>query len=219
MFTKNRLVGILAGSTLAAAGTTAWAGGSATWSGGDSQAVRIDWRDADTVRMDTGQGDYMLVRDGDAYMVSNRGGRTMVLAWAAMRSMIGAGAGPEAQGPIGDDTLVSMEATGHSQTVAGIEGEVYRITYREDGEEKTQEAVLSDHPLAVEMTQAWFATMQAIAGSVAGADSIDSQLDERGLGMLSGGDDFRVTEISGDARPAGDFELPAEPQSFPGMGR
>lgn len=213
----QRKIAIFAGILLWSA--VAWSGGSATWTGGGGQSVRIDWRDADTVRMNTSEDDYMLVRDGNAYMVSHRGGRPMVIDWAMMRSMIsaGGGGGPRAQGPIGDDALVSMEATGRAETVAGIEGEVYRITYRDDGEEKTREVVLSDDPLAVEMTQAWFTTMQAIAGKIGGMDSIDAKLEARGLGMLSGGDDFRVTEISDQARPAADFELPAKPQSIPGM--
>lgn len=209
----KRTIIVMAGSLLWGA---ALAGGSATWSGG-GQSMHIDWRDADTVRMNTSASDYMLVRDGKAYMVSNRGGQPMVLDWDAMRSMIGAAPVPKTQGPVGDDALVSMEATGRTETVAGIEGEYYRITYRDDGVEKSREVVLSDHPLAVEMTQAWFTTMQAIAGSVGGEGSIDFEFANRELGMLRSGDDFRVTEISGETPPAGDFELPAEPRSIPGM--
>lgn len=209
----KRTIIVIAGSLLWGAAS---AGGNATWSGG-GQSMQIDWRDADTVRMNTSANDYMLVRDGKAYMVSNRGGQPMVLDWDAMRSMIGAAPVPKTQGPVGDDALVSMEATGRTETVAGIEGEYYRITYRDDGVEKSREVVLSDHPLAVEMTQAWFTTMQAIAGSAGGEGSIDFEFADRELGMLRSGDDFRVTEISDETPPAGDFELPAEPRSIPGM--
>lgn len=219
MSTHHGLARTVAGVVMTCLCTAAWAGGSATWSGG-GQSMRIDWQDTDTVRMGTSGDDYMLVRDGNAYMVSNRGGQPMVIDWAAMRSMMGGGnAGPQAQGPVGDDTLVSMEATGRSETVAGIEGEVYRVTYRDDSGQGTQEVVLSDHPLAVEMTQAWFATMQAMVGRSGGEGSMDAELAERGLGLLRAGDDFRVTQVSDDGRPDGDFELPAEPQAMPGMGR
>ncbi|MES1943408.1 hypothetical protein PC39_04792 [Salinisphaera sp. PC39] len=221
----QRFTAGLLGGLLAALSAAVWADGSATWGAG-GQSMSIAWRDAQTVRMDVQGGDYMLVRDGNAYMVSHRGGQPMVIDLSAMRQAMGgmagsAGPAAPAAGPSGGDALVEIEATGRTETVAGIEGEIYRVVYRDDGGQGTQEMVLSDDPLAVEMTQAWFAAIAALSGGNGGADAdrMDRELAERGLGLLRAGDDFKVSSISAGARAAGDFELPAEPQAMPGMGR
>lgn len=222
MLMNGYLTRLLAGLLLGLSGI-AWAGGNATWSA-DGQSMSIAWRDAQTVRMEVQGGDYMLVRGGKAYMISHRGGQPMVIDLSAMRQAMDQMAGSPgpaapAAGPSGGDILVEIEATGRKETVAGIDGEVYRIVYRDDSGQGTREMVLSEDPLAVEMTQAWFATIQALSGGNGGADRMDRELAERGLGLLRAGDDFKVSSVSAETRAAGDFELPAEPQAMPGMGR
>lgn len=194
------------------------AGGVATiQSGGEN--MKIAWQDDGAVRMDTSDpGQYMIMRDGKMYSVSMQNGQPMVMDMSGMFKMFSAMAKSQKQ-PQG--TLVGhidkVEATGASETIAGIEGRVYHITTTSpDGKTETVEAVLTDNPLVVAMTKAY---MDAMLGMLAPetADSLMAALPDDDRGMLRSGTDFKLASISGDAPDPSQFELPAEPKSLAKM--
>lgn len=95
----------------------------------------------------------------------------------------------------------SFGATGEKEVVAGIQGEVYEIRWRdEDGRTHTDQAVLSDNPLAVELTSVMHEVARTYAEAMDREHSgvVEDALSARGLGILRYGD-MRLTEISGES--------------------
>jgi hypothetical protein len=218
---------------LLAASLPASAGGTATVSSAGPEGrnqMTAAWADEDTLRLDfAGQPAYMLLLDGEMYAVAMTGGTPMVLPLGAMAGMAQGMAGqggplPEGAGRLGARrarSVTAIEDTGETETVAGIEGGVYRISWvGADGASHTDTAVLTDDPLVREFGRAFRAFAEA------GSDPVDPRsvrIEDRGLGVLRYGDEFVVREISGATPPAGAFELPAPPLNMQdmmrGMGR
>ncbi|MFB4205237.1 hypothetical protein KBTX_03689 [wastewater metagenome] len=175
---------------------------------GTMKPMTFEWGDDGEVRMEVpGQQGYMLVRDGHAYAVRGSGADAMVLDLTAMQK---GGGEAKGDGLAGRTALLGLDALDGSATVAGIDGELYRMRWREKGEEKSGRVVLSDDPMAQSLSDAWGELARSM-----GADwdegGVMSGLQERGLGLLRLEGQFEVVEISGDAPAAGRFELPAEP--------
>lgn len=187
-------------------------------SGSGGTDINISWSGDGKLRMETGNSPgYFIVRDGKAYMVMQQGGRTLVMDLASMMKMAAGQAGGM---PSGDTfgRVESIEATGATETVAGIEGRVYQVTWTDaDGKRRTGEVVLTDNPLVAEMTDAYLSAVQAMSGAETGA--YQQALPEGERGLLRSGDDFRLESISGATPSAGTFELPAEPMKLPNMGQ
>ena len=179
---------------------------------GTPSTMAITWRDAETMRMDPGDSaDYMLVRDGKAYSVSQDGGETMVMDLAGMSAMVQAMAsqGGEKKNPFG--SIDSVEATGATQTVAGVTGRVYHMKWTDpDGSRKSGDAVLTDDPLAVEMTRTYFSSMGRMFAADA-ANAFLNALPDNDRGLLRMGNQFHVESISRADPPDATFELPAKP--------
>lgn len=182
---------------------------------GPKTEMTITWRDVDTLRMEMGdEGDYLLMRDGKAYSVSQSDGQTMVMDMEGMGAMVQAMAskGGQNKNPFG--SIDSVEATGKTDTVAGIKGRVYHMTWTDpDGSPKSGEAVLTDDPLAVEMTRAYFTS----TGSMVGMDITNAFLDAlpgKDRGLLRMGEQLQVESISRADPPASTFKLPAKPVSL-----
>lgn len=187
------------------------------------QALDISWSGDGHVRFDPEQGGtYMLVRDGTLYGVTDAGGMgPMVMNLSSLEGMAGPGGADDAgaQSPgIGierAETVVSIEPTGRSETVAGFDGELHQVAWVDaDGEQHIDNAVLTDAPLAVELADA-FSTLAATTqeGEV---DPRQLAVRERGLAILRYGDSYTVTALSGEGRPEGAFVLPAEPTDLLG---
>lgn len=181
-------------------------------SGQSSSRMDMSWRD-DNLRLDLpdGAGGYMVVRSGKAYSVTQQQGQTMVLDMSSLKEM---GQSDKQGGGVDADigSLEKLEATGEMETIAGIEGEVYRVVWTDaDGETHENTAVLSDHALVRGMTDAFRRSAEAMGGD---GEMFNDALEKRNAGVLRFSQDFRVVDISGDAPPASDFELPAEPMSL-----
>lgn len=181
-----------------------------------STVMNVSWSGDGALRMDTSDSPgHFIVRDGKAYMVMQQGGRTLVMDLASMMKMA---AGQSGGLPSGNSfgRVESITATGASETVAGIEGRVYEVTWTDgDGKRRSGEVVLTDDPLVAEMTQAYLAAVQAMSG--ADTTAYRQSLPEGERGLLRSGDDFRIESISGDAPAADAFELPAEPMDLQKM--
>ena len=167
----------------------------------------------------------MLVNDGILYIVSYDDGEPMVMNAASMMKSFGPSLSK--MSPAGaSEELVSIESTGRSETVAGIEGEVYIATTRtEKREEVTRELVLSEDERAVEFMQGMLSFADA-GMEVVGEQAFEEEstktmqrfLDMEQLGLLRSGDDFVVTDLSGERIADSRLALPAEPMDLQGMG-
>ena len=203
---------LLAGMMLVAA-TSALADGKATITSNDSQQdmqMQIQWA-GDKMRMDFSgqqQHGYMLMRDGKGYMVTQQGGQPIIMDMAMLREMsdsMGDNTGAMASQA---ETVDSLEATGETETVAGVEGKVYRLEWTDRGGQSHEDTlVLSDDPLAHEMLTAFQNYVEAVMGR---ADPIGAAVLEKDLGMLRFGDRFKVADIADTSPDTGTFELPED---------
>lgn len=183
----------------------------------ESNKINIIWSDADTLRMDFDDpSHYLIMRDGKTYTISQEGGETLVMDMEGMSVMIQAMSGKDSKkDPFG--SIDSLESTKTNETVAGITGQVYHMTWTEaDGSQKSADAVLTDNPLVVEMTYAYLNSV----GAITGAEGIQRFLDElpkNKHGMLKVGDQFYLESIEKTDPPASTFELPAKPVNLQDM--
>lgn len=209
----KRLFTVIIAGALALATLPAFAAGTARVrvEAGPQGAMRpmtFEWGDGGEVRMEVpGQQGYMLVRDGHAYAVRGSGAKAMVLDLTVMHNSGGEAGGG---GLAGRTALLGLDALGGSATVAGIEGELYRMRWREAGEEKSGRVVLSGDPMAQSLSDAWGELARSM-GAERDEGGVMSALQERGLGLLRLEGQFEVVEITGDTPAADRFELPAEP--------
>lgn len=210
---------LVAGVLLAAA-LPALADGKATITTQDAQEpmqMVIHWDD-DRMRMDfpSQQQGYMLLRDGKGYMVAEQGGQTIVMDMATLKEMTDA-MGDEAGAMSGNQaqSVESLDATGERETIAGIEGEVYRVRWTDrSGNSHDDRLVLSEEPLAREMLAAFQDYVETVMGE---PDPIGASVLERDLGMLRFGDKFEVAEIADASPDAAMFELPENAMTMQDM--
>lgn len=184
-------------------------GGTATVQTGDGTA-QFYWSDDGFRIGGTDAADYMIIRDGKGYSVSTGYGQPRVFALNVSNS----DDGQEDESVF--DSVDSIEATGGGETVAGIEGQVYRMTTTDsDGKTETMKVVLTSNPLVMEMTQAYMRAIQTLAGRK--DDAFMAALPGGRSGLLRVEDDYRVTSISGAEPAASLFVLPAKPKSLADM--
>lgn len=194
---------------------TAFAGTASIMNGKDVTDIEYS---GDKLRMDTdanGEG-YMVIRDGRMFIVT---GETVMDA-SAMMSMFG-GAIPDPGPSVAK--VEDLRKTGRSETVAGIQGEVWEIRYvDEGGRPQTNEVVLSKDARAREFQQAMGlmtrTLLQAAGKDSRSADAMLNEFEKRGRGMLRMGNEFRVSALTGQRVAEDRFSLPSEPFSLPGFG-
>lgn len=210
--------GLLCAAAFAA--LPALADGKATIAAGDareSMQMEIQWAN-DRMRMDfpSQQQGYMLMRDGKGYMVTEQNGQTLIVDMTMLRGMANA-MGDQASMLSADQaqSVESLEATGDRETIAGIDGEVYRIQWTDrSGDSHDDVMVLSDAPLAREMLQAFQRYVETVVGE---PDPIGAALLERDLGMLRFGEKFNVIAIAATSPAADTFELPDDAMTMQEM--
>lgn len=218
------LVGLLAVPTLA------MGAGTASIQNPNDRTMDVAWENESKARIDLpGKAGYLVMRDDKLYSVQTKGNRTMVMDVSAMAGMFGeamqdrmGGEGPSTStGPQEAAEVESIGATGESEVVAGIQGEVYEVRWRdEDGKLHTNQAVLTDNPLVLELQTVMIEFTQTYAEAMDQdrSSAMHRALSDRGLGSLRMGD-TQLTEISGDSPAASAFELPAEPMDPSDMRR
>jgi hypothetical protein len=180
------------------------------------EEMKLEYRGA-RLRMSVGgQGEdaYMLIRDGKIYSVSG----DMVIDAGSMMQAFGG------QTKTPGDSLArfhALEATGRSETVAGISGEVHVLDFTDhDGRRQQKDVVLSEDDRVVALQEAFLRMTKTMAEATGtdtgGAADLEAALD--GRGVLRMGNEMRVTEISGETPAAERFELPSEPKSMGDFG-
>jgi hypothetical protein len=166
----------------------------------------IEYRDDEHIRMERGSAEagFLLARPEGSYMVM----RTDE-GWHYM--------GPESplESDAGSDPDFELESTGRSETVAGIEGVVYRYNGAGFGPEDQQEMVLTNHPQVVRLTRAF---MTLIAGPDAAKEWADEMADIAHKGLLRN-EGFELLRIEDSQQlPASRFELPPDARPMTGDG-
>lgn len=192
--------------------------------GGGSNTMNMTWHNADMIRMDfSDDTGYLIVRDGKTYSVSDSDGEIQVMDMSSMMKMMQTmgGQNSQTQNPFGN--IDSVKATGEIETVAGIKGRVYHMTWTEpDGSHKSGDAVLTDDPLVVEMTRAYLGSMAGMVGADT-TRAFQDALPNKDHGLLRMDDQMRVESVSRIDPPVSTFELPAKPMDLQslmgGMGR
>jgi hypothetical protein len=197
--------------------------GKATVVSSEGQTMVFEYAGDDFMRMGQTADNYMLVRDNNLYVVGNQDGQVMVFdASSMMRGF--SGMLKQAAPSTTTNEFVSLEKTGRRESIAGITGEVYLLTVIEDGKQRTDEAVMSDDPRAIEFRDALFVMARAATaaldddGASKNSKELKARLEETGMGILRVGQDLKVTAISGEQIAAARFALPAEPMDMQGLG-
>lgn len=179
--------------------------------------MTITWRDEKTLRMDfaeAGADTYLIMRDGKTYSISDNDGQPLVMDMSAMGGLVKSmlPKGGDSEHPFG--SIDSIKSTNTKETVAGIEGQVYQMQWTDpDGSKQFGEAVLTNDPLVVEMTQAYLGAMSAMVGDEYTRVYQDAMPDDN-KGLLKVGKQFYVESISDKELPAASFELPAKPMDL-----
>ncbi len=189
----------------------------------DSEGNKMTFEyQGDQLRIDMNQqNSYMLVRGEHVYAVTDNDGEVMVIDVKQTLSMFG----NMAQSAIPDMAAVNVESlvkTGRSETVAGIQGEVYTLTFTDhEGQRQEAEMVLSADRRALGFRDAvhrMASTMSSMLAQQGTHDRLQGQLDAQNLGVLRYGQDMRVTSITETQVADARFVLPAEPTDLSGLG-
>lgn len=191
----------------------------------EGQTMLFEYADGGLLRVsqEASEDGYMVLRDNTLYVVAMNDGQPMVMnASSMMKGM--SGMITETAPSAATAEVVSLEKTGRSETVAGIKGEVYELTVREEGTERTTEMVMSRDPRAMEFRDAMFAMARSAVDAL-GEESIDQRstdlegrLKELDQGVLRVGQDMKITAIDSDKVADARFELPAEPMDMQSLG-
>lgn len=205
------------GTTLASA---ALAEGQARFQTADRSvpSLTFSWQTPERSRLDTpNETAHVLAIDGKAWGVAKVAGHPVTMDLDQLAALLGqhnalARLGPDAVVP---SQITSLEATGQRETVAGVDGERYRVSWVDSaGKARFDEAILTDDPLVREMQDALLGGMtRAIASGtgVSGHEGAEQELNRRGLAVLRFGDDFRLESISDTPQPDARFAMPSKP--------
>ena len=200
--------------------SNAFADGSARFSTGDPDVPTLTfrWRGDDRSRLDSpGQPAHVIAIDGQAWGVASVAGQPVAMDLESLSRILGPNSGLDRLGPgsVVPTRLTALEATGQSEVVAGITGEVYRVSWEDSqGQARIGEAVFTNHALVREMQSALVDGMAAAIarrGNISGQEQAYAELRQRGLAVLRFGDAFRLESIEGSEQPGDRFTLPRRP--------
>ncbi|GAA0527676.1 hypothetical protein [Pigmentiphaga daeguensis] len=166
---------------------------------------------------------YLLARGDKIYAVSRVNGQQVVMEAADLMRMAG-GLMPSPTAALEQvSAIVSLQPTTRSETVAGLGGTVYVLTY-EDGrrQRRTEELVLTSAPAASELTAAALKlgrSLASLSGTLLppGADDLARRLQADRLGLLRFGDRFRVETLDDRAPPPSRFDMPGGSFQIPDL--
>ncbi len=190
----------------------------------DGAQTQVEFLEPDKLRVaEPNTGGYMLMTDGKLYTVITEGGQTMVFDVVAAMASMGDAMQQEGFWDEEIQSVQSVEATGETEWVAGIEGEVYEMTFTNgQGQTETSTLVLSDNAQVAALTRVMHRMTEILIG--AGGSQMPQSVRDmekhvlgKNLGVLRQGSDFQLAMINDDAPDASRFVLPAEPMDMSGM--
>lgn len=172
------------------------------------------------------QQGYMLMRDGKMYVVTQNDGQPMVLDMSSAFKMFGAMAASATPSTV-ESKVLSLDATGKSETLGGIQGEVYELRYVDhNGKEQKADMVLSKDPLArgfrdaiqsMAMTMAESLDKDTFKDELEAGEQMQAKLQALNMGVLRYGQDMQIRSIKDTGVAAERFALPAEPTDLGSM--
>lgn len=202
-------------SGLAALPVLSLAAGTATIQA-DHKTSQVEWLDSQTVRLDqAGEDRYIVLRDGKAYLVSDQQGQPRVMDMGEMAQTLNQVAKGLTRGGFDLESKIpeidQVRDTGARTTVAGIQGETYRVTTTDsDGKQQTLDAVLTDDPRVTELTHAYLNVASALV-SAQTTQKLQSALPANRQGILKVSGKYEIQSISSARPDAARFTLPAPP--------
>lgn len=197
--------------------------------GGEAYTLSLEYLDRNTSRIDMDdKGDvesYLLFKEKQAQVVTGYQGSTVVVDLANM-STIAQNLGVMSVLGIDSDTLqidiISMEATGKKEKVAGIEGEVYKLTWARNNVKQQDELVLSSNNQIWEYTEAWASAVDTINNSSPSininGDALLSKISNEKLGILRLGNRFRLVSVFNKPVNPSRFDTPDTSFTIQGLG-
>ena len=132
----------------------------ATWFMKDGPGMTIELQDQENFRMNLGAGSYILMSQGKGYMVSKEDGEWVAMSMESMKKMMEMSGIGDLMARMGEkhaqeSSAPQFQKTGQVETIAGIKGEVYKVSMDNGrGEQKTVEMVFSDDARLVRFHQA-----------------------------------------------------------------
>lgn len=211
MHLKAGLLTSLGAFLLAAAlPASALAGGSATVLAG-GKTTRLAWQTQGAVRVQQqSSSNYLLVRGDKAYSVTYQGQQPLVMEVGGLLQGLGAFAQSRPNQYL-PEQVDQVKDLGKRETVAGIAGHVYQLTVTDtQGKRHVTDAVLTDDPLVVNMSDTYLHTMDTLLGAST-AQKLTAALPAQRRGILRLGRDFTLESISGTEPAGSQFALPAQP--------
>lgn len=203
---------------LAACSAAALADTVGTYTTGDAQHpqdMTISYKDDQHIRMDVGQGNYLLVTGSKAYMVSGAGGRTTVIDMDTMPKFA-----MPATKPVNTANF-KITKTSRTETIAGLRGDVYEVTY----DNQKHESVLSPDKRALGLNKAFLALAKRMGQSLGADTAAQIELATREAqkhgygGLLRSDRNMVLKSVAEKAMPASHYQLPAgaTPMQIPKM--
>lgn len=197
--------------------------------GGEEYTLKLEYLDRNTSRIDANKkGDvksYLLFKEKQAQVIAEYQGNTLVMDLANISAMA-QNLGVMSVLGIDSDTLqidiISMQATGKKEKIAGIEGEVYELTWSRNNVRQLDELVLSKNSQAWEYTEALASAVDTINSSSASinikADLLLGRISKEKLGVLRLGNRFRLVSVLNKADDPARFNTPGTSFTIPGLG-
>ena len=165
---------------------------------GQSQTMSFEYLDENLFRLEVASqpNAYTLFRDSKMYIVSKTNGQLLVMDMAGMGNRKNWMGPSHVSQPV---KVLDMTQTGEKERVAGINGEVYQIVWRDEkGTLHDDTLVLSSDPRAKEWTAMWQKAvnqMQSILSNQPPSSDFETRLKREGKGLLRLGSTLVVTSL------------------------
>ena len=198
--------------------------------GGKPYTLSLEYLDQKTSRIDINHSsdinNSFLFKNRQVQVVTRYQGNTLVMDLDSM-SQIAEKLGVMNVLGIDSDTLlihvISMEKTGKKETVAGIEGDVYRLMWSRNKKIQQDELVASNNKKAWEYTAVWIDAMNVINQSSPSisikGDELMAHISNKKLGILRLGNRFQLVSVQSKPVNPSRFVAPGTSIVIPGLGR
>lgn len=199
-FTSMLFVSLTAISTLAFADTKA------IYDSPEGK-ITIEYRDNNHIRFGMADGAFMLVSAGEAYILSRENSTWTAISVRQMQAMMPAANNTSEQ--------TRLTALGKNETIAGFQGQRYRVEVGDDwggGWQEEGEVVLSEDPATRPTTQAMMRIAELFSGM--GQKTPFQQVegvDVNKVGLLAS-DEMRLVSLTTETLSDNIFKLPPNVQ-------
>jgi len=197
--------------------------------GGKPYSLSLEYLDRATSRIDIEDSsdinNYFLFKNKQVQVVTTYLGNTLVMDMESMGQLAEKFGVMDVLG-IDSNTLlvnvIDMTPTGKKETVAGIVGDVYTVTWSRNNVKQTDELVASGDRRAWEYTAAWIDAMNVISQATPSitikGDELMSRINNKKLGILRFGKRIQLVSVQDRPVSPSRFESPGTSITIPGLG-